>query len=215
MTQRRNHGLIDFILHIHPPRINSKVTVFWPTMCMGGLSFFLFLLLLLTGILLMFFYGPGDPKTAFNSLTLIQDIVPYGSFIRSIHKWAGQLMVFTIVVHLARVVLTGSYRPPREFNWIIGVILLVLTVFLDFTGYLLIGDATARYATKVAFSLTGQVPLAGSLMQIILFGGNPTTDLAGLRIYLWHCVILPLVLTIFMGWHFYRVRKDGGVKWPL
>lgn len=215
MSYKGNNGLIDFILHLHPQRVNSQVGGLRPTMCLGGLSLFFFLLLVVTGLLLMFFYQPGNPDTAFDSLTVIQDLVPYGAFVRSIHKWAGQAMVLTVVLHLVRVIVTGAYRPPKELNWVIGVLLLLLTVVLDFTGYLLIGDVTARHAAKIAYALSGEVPFAGPYLQVLLFGGEPATDLAGLRIYLWHCMVLPLLMTLLMGWHFYRVRKDGGVQWPL
>lgn len=215
MEKKSQTGILDFILHLHPPKSDSKVTGLLPTLCMGGLSFFFMLLLLATGLLLMFYYQPGNGETAYKSLVIIQDVVPYGGLIRSIHKWAGQAMVFTIVIHLVRVILTQAYRPPREGNWVIGVLLLILTIMLDFSGYLLIGDDMARYATEIAYGLTGEIPYGGILFQRIIFGGDPTGDLGGLRIYLWHCMVLPGFIFLLTGWHFYRVRKDGGVKWPL
>lgn len=215
MGGARGRGFRDFIKHIHPPKVANSTAGVLPTLCVGGLSFFFFLLLLVTGLLLMLFYQPGSPAAAYDSLTVIQDVVAFGWFVRSVHKWAGQAMVFTVILHLVRVVVTGAYRPPREFNWVIGVLLLLFTVLLDFTGYLLIGDATARHALKVAHALAGEVPLAGFALQLVLFGGPPDADLAGVRVYLWHCMLLPLLVAVFSFWHFYRVRKDGGVKWPL
>ena len=216
VEKKLRSSLLDFLTHIHPPRINRRIIGFWPTMCMGGLSFFLFIVLSVTGLLLMLFYQPGDSQLALTSITVIQDVIPYGGFIRSLHKWAGQLMVFTVMLHLIRVVLTNAYRPPKELNWVIGVILLIFTVALDFSGYLLVGDVVAREAGKIASALMGEVPgIGGYLQQIVFAGNNPLTALGGLRVYIWHCLFLPMLSFLLMGWHFFRVRKDGGVEWPL
>ena len=208
-------GFLAFILHIHPPRIDQNSAGFFPTMCLGGISFFLAVCLCITGFLLMLFFEPGDPQTALNSMITIEDVVFHGRLIRSAHYWAGQLMVITVVMHLIRVLLTGAYAPPREGNWMIGVLLLLITIILDFSGYLLIGDSTARHASSIVWGITAEIPLLGEFLQQTLFGGNPVTIIAGLRLYFWHCIFLPFLLLAIMAWHFFRVGKDGGVKRSL
>lgn len=215
-SQKVNNGsLSQFIGHIHPRRLPPGVIGLRPTFCLGGLSALFFLVLLLTGVLLMFFYTPGATATQSASLVTIQEVAAYGWLVRGMHKWAGQAMVATVFLHMLRVVLSGAYRPPREGNWVIGVGLLGLTVLLDFSGYLLVGDATSLLAQQVVSGILRELPSGGNLLLRAFLGGEAGGELAGLRIYAWHCMGLPLAAASMMGWHFYRVRRDGGVKAPL
>jgi quinol-cytochrome oxidoreductase complex cytochrome b subunit len=173
------------------------------------------LLLILTGFLLMPFYQPGTPKEAIGSVVTIEEAVAYGSFIRSLHFLTGQLMVVTLVGHTLRVLISGAFAPPRQGNWLIGMGLLLLTFFLDFSGYLLIGDERAMDASRVAFGLFGEVPLFGKIFQTLLFGADPVGYGAGLRLYTLHCGVLPFFALGLCAWHFYRIRRDGGVSQGL
>ncbi len=126
-------------LHLHPARIRRHGLRVRYTWCMGGLTFLLFLVTLLTGVFLMFFYRPTDEYAYVDMKRLMFD-VPFGAVTRNMHRWAAHGMVITVMLHMYRVFLTGSYKPPREFNWVVGVSLLALTLFLSFTGYLLPWD---------------------------------------------------------------------------
>ncbi|WP_227761774.1 cytochrome b N-terminal domain-containing protein [Zhaonella formicivorans] len=208
----RKRGFFSFLAHLHPRKIKAGTIGFSPTFCLGGLSAFMFLVLVASGTLLLFYYTPGEAALQYGSIITIDQVIAYGWLIRGIHKWAGQLMVVLVFGHMLRVFMHGAYRPPREGNWVIGVALLILTVLLDFTGYLLLGDQTAVLAQNVVGGILNRFPLAGDMLNAIVFGGEPGGSTAGIRIYIWHCIVLPAVLLLLMLWHFYRVRKDGGVS---
>jgi quinol-cytochrome oxidoreductase complex cytochrome b subunit len=200
---------------------------------MGGLSFFLFLVLTLTGVLLMFYYRP-TVEYAYGDMVDLGEQVPLG-IMREIHRWGAHAMVISVWLHMFRVFMTGSYKPPREFNWVIGVFLLVLTLFLSFTGYLLPWDQLAMWAVTVGTNMGGATPLLGSegpasaLLSIgevnlvhsgadakfALLGGRFVGDAALLRFYVLHCVAVPLIASLLMAIHFWRIRKDGGISSPL
>lgn len=201
-------SLRNFLLHLHPHRLERRKVNFWQSLCLGGLSAFLFFLLLGTGIILALFYTPGDLKSQYGSIVTIEQVIAYGWLIRGLHRWAGQGMVITVLLHMVRVVLQGAYRPPRQANWVIGVVLMLLTVLLDFSGYLLLGDATSLLAQRVISSIIALIP-GGELLQSGIFGDSVGGLSAGIRIYAWHCFALPAALIVLMLWHFYRVRRDG------
>jgi quinol-cytochrome oxidoreductase complex cytochrome b subunit len=200
---------------------------------MGGLTFFLFLIETVTGILLMFYYRP-TLEFAYNDIIALREHVPLG-VLREIHRWGAHAMVITVWLHMFRVFMTGSYKPPREFNWGVGVILLVLTMLLSFTGYLLPWDQLAVWAITVGANMAAATPLAGvegpgtMLLKVgevgLVHSGNDAKFglLAGrfigeatlLRFYVLHCVAIPFVVTILIALHFWRVRKDGGISGPL
>ena len=161
------------------------------------------------------FYKPGSPNEALGSTLTIEEALAYGSFIRGLHFWAGQLMVLTIMGHALRVLVHGAFAPPRQGNWLIGMGLMVTTFLLDFSGYLLIGDERAMDAARVAFGLLGEVPFVGKMLQTLFFGAHPVGEGAGLRVYTLHCGILPFFALGLCAWHFYRIRRDGGVTQGL
>ena len=204
----------NVFLHIHPVRVRQHAVKFAYTFCLGGLSFFLFLVLTITGVYLMFFYVPSA-TLAYTNILDIQSQVTFGLLTRNIHRWAAHLMVFFVFLHMMRVFYHGAYKPPREFNWVIGVILLTLTLLLSFTGYLLPWDQLALWAVTVGTNMMGYTPVFGGQMRYALLGSKEISGDTLLRWYTLHVLLLPFVIVIFMAIHFWRVRKDGGISGPL
>jgi len=174
----------------------------------------MFLIETLTGILLLLHYIP-TAAGAYASIQDITHVAPYGFFLRNIHYWAGQIMIALVGLHMVRVFWTGSFAPPRQFNWIIGLMLLVGALLVDFTGYLLVWDARSLWAWTIARNLCGTVPVIGAAVGSLLFGPEQVRDAALIRMYVWHVVLLPAFIAVLMGWHFWRIRKDGGISQPL
>ena len=145
------------LYHLHPVKVKRHAVKVSYTLCLGGLSFFLFILLTVTGIFLMFFYRPTTAQ-AWNDIYTLQTSVTFGLLVRNMHRWAAHLMVLSVFLHMARVFYHGAYKPPREFNWVIGVILLTLTLLLSFTGYLLPWDQLALWAVTVGTNMMGYTP---------------------------------------------------------
>jgi len=141
----------------------------------------------------------------------IQYVVSNGTFLRNMHRWSAHLMVFTVFLHMLRVFFKGAYKPPREFNWIIGVILLLLTLLLSYTGYLLPYDQLSYWAVTVGANIVKYVPFIGTKIRFLLLGGNQIGDYTLVRFYVLHCVILPSVMLLLVALHFWRIRKDGGL----
>src|SRR5215216_552685 len=186
----RQQALIMFnnvFLHLHPVRIRRESLRITYTFCLGGLSFFLFLLLTITGVLLMFYYRPAT-SVAYQDMNDL---------------------------HMLRVFYTGAYRPPREFNWAIGAILLFCTFFLSFTGYLLPWDQLGIWAVTVGTNMAGATPFVGEQTRFLLIGGYEISDNTLVRWYVLHVIGVPLVTAVLMAVHFWRIRKDGGISGPL
>ena len=211
--QRMMVVLNSVFLHLHPVRLPKHAVKLKFTWCMGGLSFFIFLILTISGILLMFYYRPTI-EYAYTDMIDLSEQVPFG-IMREIHRWGAHAMVITVWLHMFRVFMTGSYKPPREFNWAIGVILLVLTLLLSFTGYLLPWDQLAIWAVTVGGNMAGYTPVFGAQIKFILFAGLEATAATLLRFYVLHVLFFPFIIVIFMAIHFWRVRKDGGISGPL
>lgn len=208
----------NLMYHLHPVKVKRHGLKLTYTFCLGGLSFFLFILLTLTGIFLMFFYRPTAEVAsaqAYSDMQLILTSVFFGDLVRNIHRWGAHLMVFTVTLHMARVFYTGAYKPPREFNWIVGVVLLFLTLGLSFTGYLLPWDQLSIWAVTVGTSLGGYSPQIAKEANFLLLGGVVVGPGTLLRWYVLHVIALPFVTVIFLAVHFWRIRKDGGISGPL
>ncbi len=219
--------LSNVFLHLHPARINRDAVRYAYTWGMGGITFFLFLVLTITGIMLMFYYHPSR-ILAYQDMLELESTVPFGPLLRNMHRWAAHAMVITVMLHMLRVFLTGSYKPPREFNWGVGVILLTLTLLLSFTGYLLPDDQLGFWAVTVGTNMAKATPLLGAEgplgeeigitkytdVRFALLGGSIVDSNAILRAYIWHCIGLPFILSIFVVVHFWRIRKDGGISGP-
>jgi len=201
----------NFFLHVHPTKVRKRSVKFMYTWGLGGLSFGLFIVLTVTGALLMLYYRPSAPQ-AYWDMKDLQFVVSNGQFLRNMHRWAAHAMVAVVFLHMLRVFYTGSYRPPKEFNWVIGVLLLVLTILLSYTGYLLPWDQLAFWGISVGTNMIRAIPFGlGEKISFLLLGGNIVGENALVRFYVLHCFILPVLGMVLMGIHFWRVRKDGGV----
>src|SRR2546422_7589457 len=220
-------------LHLHPAKVRRHGVRMRFTWCMGGLTFLMFLMTVITGIYLMFYYRPVG-EYAFADIQYLEQDMPFGMLMRNMHRWAAHAMVVFVWLHMFRVFLTGSYQPPREFNWIVGVLLLVLTLLLSFTGYLLPWDQLAIWAVTVGSNMARATPFAGvegpgsSLLMLngvslitsgsdakfALLGGRSVGRMTINRFYVLHCVGIPVVAIILMAVHFWRVRNDGGISRP-
>ena len=219
--------LSNVFLHLHPAKINRDAVAYNYTWGMGGITFYLFIVLTFTGVLLMFYYHPTKVQ-AFRDILYLEHDVPFGKLLRNMHRWAAHLMIITVWLHMFRVFLTGSYKKPREFNWMVGVILMLLTMLLSFTGYLLPDDQLGFWAVTVGTNMARATPLLGhegplgpelgmtafNDVRFALLGGSIVDSNALLRAYIWHCIAIPLIAGIFMAVHFWRVRQDGGISGP-
>ena len=198
----------NVFLHLHPVRVRQHAVKFAYTFCLGGLSFFLFLVLTVTGVYLMFFYAPSATQ-AYSDILQIQSQVPFGLLTRNIHRWAAHLMVFFVFLHMMRVFYHGAYKPPREFNWVVGVVLLFLTLFLSFTGYLLPWDQKAYWATRVGTDIAGSTPFIGHFLLVSMRGGETISGATLGRFFTLHVLVLPVVIVVFLGAHFWMIRRHG------
>ncbi|HWC96204.1 MAG TPA: cytochrome b N-terminal domain-containing protein [Candidatus Sulfopaludibacter sp.] len=211
--ERASTSFTNFFLHIHPVKVNRHTLKPAYTLGLGLISLFLFFILVATGILLMFYYVPSTSQ-AYDRMLDLRGTVAFGIFLRNMHRWSAHGMVAMVFLHMCRVFLTGSYKKPREFNWVIGVLLLLVTLFLSFTGYLLPWDQLAFWAITVGTSIAGYAPLIGKQMQFVLLGDTTVGQEALLRFYVLHVAVLPAVLVTLVGVHFWRIRKDGGLSRP-
>jgi len=156
----------------------------------------------------MFFYHPAVPQAYFDMHDLATSVA-FGQFVRNIHRWSAHLMVLVVFLHLIRVFVSGAYKAPRQFNWLIGVALLVFTLLFSFTGYLLPWDQLSFWAITVGTNIAGYVPVVGSSVQRMLLGGSEVGGATLLRFYVLHIYVLPVLLGLFLSVHIWRVRKDG------
>jgi quinol-cytochrome oxidoreductase complex cytochrome b subunit len=200
----------NLFLHLMPVKVREQSLRLRATYYLGSFSFFLFVLLTLTGILLMLYYHPAVPQ-AYLDMKDLRFVVSSGVFLRNLHRVAAHLMVIAVFWHMFHVFYRGGYRPPHEFNWVVGVVLLLLTLFLSYTGYLLPWDQLAFWAITVGTNIISAMPLLGHEVRFLLLGGNIVGENALLRFYVLHCVILPLLAGLFIAVHFWRIQKDGGL----
>lgn len=200
----------NVFLHIHPVKVSRKSLRWSYSFGLGIISIILFGVLAWTGILLMFYYVPSVER-AYSTMKEIQLSIPLGQLSRNMHRWAAHAMVLVVILHMVRVFYTGAYKPPREFNWILGVILLLLTLGASFTGYLLPWDQLSYWAITVGTNISGYAPIVGEGMRQILLGGFDVGQNALIRFYTLHIAALPVILTIIISVHIWRVRKDGGM----
>jgi cytochrome b6 len=175
---------------------------------LGGMTLFLFVIQVGTGILLLFYYRPSA-EHAFESVQFLMAEVQFGWLIRSIHSWAANLMIFTAFLHLFSVLLMKAYRPPRELTWISGAVLLGLAMGFGFTGYLLPWNELSYFATRVGTNIVGAVPLVGSFIAKVLKGGEDVTGATLTRFYAIHVAVLPMLTSLLLGLHLYLVQKHG------
>lgn len=198
----------NFFLHLYPVKIPARVLRIRYSFRLGFIATVLFLTLVVTGVYLMFFYTPAV-GSAYGDMQRIRTGVGFGQLVRNVHRWAAHLMVLVVVLHLARTFFAGAYKKPRQFNWVIGVVLLVLTLGLSFTGYLLPWDQLSYWAVTVGTNLIQYVPLLGSTLQKLLIGGSQIGQTTLLRFYALHVAVLPVAVVLVLCIHIWRVRKDG------
>lgn len=203
----------SFFHHLHPPTLPAQQSRLRYTLGAGGISVFLVLILIVTGILEMFYYIP-TPEGAGPSIQTITFLVPFGALIRNLHFWAAQALVVIAVLHMLRVIFTGAYAPPRRFNYVLGICLLVLILFLDFTGYVLRWDEGVRWALVAGTNLIKTIPWLGPDLYGMVMGGSQPGPATLIRFYTWHVFGLTLLLVGLGVWHLFRVRRDGGIAVP-
>src|SRR5512146_2304202 len=185
----------SFFHHLHPPTIPAAQARWRYTLGAGGTGVFLLLVVAASGILEMFYYIP-TPERAALSIQTISYLVPLGGFVRNLHFWSAQLLLIVGGIHLARVVFTGSYAPPRRFNYLLGMALFVFAILLDFTGYVLRWDQGVQWALVVGTNLLKTIPLAGDAVFTLAAGGTELGTQTLIRFYAWHIFGLTLVAIV-------------------
>jgi quinol-cytochrome oxidoreductase complex cytochrome b subunit len=198
----------NFFLHLYPVKIPARVLRFRYSFRLGYIAAVLFGILTVTGVYLMFVYTPS-PTVAYGDMQHLKTGVGFGQLVRNVHRWSAHLMVLVVFLHLARVFLAGAYKRPREFNWVIGVVLLLATLAFSFTGYLLPWDQLSYWAVTVGTNLVHYVPAIGTTLQDLLIGGDQIGPNTLLRFYALHVAVLPGLLIVMLAVHIWRVRKDG------
>jgi quinol-cytochrome oxidoreductase complex cytochrome b subunit len=206
----------NFLLHWFPAKVTRQSLSWNYSFWLGTISAVLFLILVITGIPLMFLYVPSVER-AYLSVKDIEFTVSYGWFLRGLHRISAHLMVAVVFLHMVRVFLTGAYKngtavhQNRPLNWIIGIVLLLLTLLLSFTGYLLPWDQLAYWAITVGTNIASAAPGVGEAMRFFLLGGTTIEQNTLIRFYVLHCFFLPLLVLMLFSYHMWRVRKDGGL----
>jgi quinol-cytochrome oxidoreductase complex cytochrome b subunit len=203
----------SFLLHVQPAKVNRHSLRASYSFGLGLISLYLFLILTFTGVLLMFYYVPSTDH-AYNVMKDLQFVVSAGLIMRNMHRWAAHLMVIFVLLHMCRVFYTGAYKRPREFNWVLGVGLFLLTLGLSFTGYLLPWDQLAYWAITVGTNIAAYAPYIGPELKYVMLGGNAVGQEALIRFYALHVIVLPAIAGFMIAIHVWRVRKDGGLSRP-
>ncbi|MGH8873139.1 MAG: cytochrome b N-terminal domain-containing protein [Acidimicrobiia bacterium] len=213
--RNRSYVVMNNVLyHLHPVKVKRHGVKLSYTLCLGGLSFFLFILLTITGIVLMFYYTPSA-ETAYADIEALSTNVAFGSLVRNMHRWGAHLMVLSVFLHMSRVFYHGAYKPPREWNWAVGTFLLFCTLWLSFTGYLLPWDQIAFWAVNVGNAMAAYAPAVPTESAFIIFSGIDIGPQTLIRFYVYHVIAFPLIMAIFLMIHFWRIRKDGGISGPV
>ncbi len=204
-------GRPGFFHHLHPPTVLAAQARWRYTLGAGGLAVFLVVVLIVTGVLEMFFYIP-TPEQAAPSIQAITYLIPYGQLVRYLHYWAAQVLVLVAGLHLLRVIFTGAYG--RRFNYVLGVTLFVLTLCMDFSGYMLRWDEGVRWPLVAGTNLLRTIPLWGNTLYLAVVGGDLPGAATLIRFYTWHIFGLTLALVALVAWHIFKVRRDGGIAAP-
>jgi quinol-cytochrome oxidoreductase complex cytochrome b subunit len=203
----------NLFLHIHSVKVRKHSLNATYTFGLGIISAILFFVLVVTGIALMFYYIPSTGE-AYNRMLDLRSNVNFGFLLRNLHRWGAEAMLVVVILHMARVFFTGAYKPPREFNWVIGVILLLLTIGLSYTGYLLPWDQLAFWGITIGAAIMAYVPVIGKPMREFVLGGDMVGQEGLIRFYVLHVAILPSLMATFIAIHIWRIRKDGGLSHP-
>ena len=211
--ERRRYLLKNLILHFRPATVPEKTLKFTLTWGLGGMAAVLIFLQLGTGLLLKFVYVP-TPLDAYTSILALNNEVIFGQLIRNIHHWSANFLVPIVLLHMLRVFFTGAFHPPRQFSWIIGLGLFGLVLTANFTGYLLPYDQLAYWAVTVSTGMLEYIPAIGHRLQEIIQGGHEIGPATLSIFFAIHTAVVPLGLIILMAFHFWRIRKAGGLVIP-
>ncbi|MCX6280338.1 MAG: cytochrome b N-terminal domain-containing protein [Bacteroidetes bacterium] len=203
----------NILLHLHPAKVSEHSLTFHRTFGLGGMAALLIVLQILTGILLRFYYIPS-PAEAYNSIIFLKTHVAFGQFIRNIHYWSGVFLLLIAFLHFLRVFFTGAYREVRKVNWLFGLFLLFLIVLSNFTGYLLPWDQLAYWAITVSTNIIGYFPFFGNGLRMTIIGGNELGSDTLQTFFAFHSAMIPFLLLAIVIYHFWRVRKAGGIMLP-
>ena len=212
--QERKWAVVNnFVLHFRPVRVPARTLAYAHTFGLGGMSLVLVLLLIGTGGLMMLAYEPA-PGDAYRSVLALQDSTLFGGLVRSIHHWSANFLIAIVILHLLRVFFTGGFHPPRQFNWVIGVTLLLCVIASNLTGYLLPWDQLSYWAITISTGMLTYVPVIGEWLQRTVRGGAEIGRSTLIIFYTLHTTVVPVLILILMGFHFWRVRKAKGVVVP-
>ncbi len=203
----------SFFHHLHPPTIPARQSRLRYTLGAGGFSVFLILVLGITGVLEMFYYIP-TPQEAGATIQVITYLVPFGNIVRNLHFWSAQFLVILVALHMLRVIFTGAFTQPRRFNYLLGLGLFILVLFLNFSGYVLRWDEGIRWALVAGTNLVKSIPVVGPNLYWFIIGGAKPGSATLIRFYTWHIFGLNLFLVVLSVWHFFRIRRDGGIAAP-
>ena len=198
--------------HTEQYNLDNKFWYWYPLYALGSFSTIAYVVAAISGALLGFYYSPataGDPSTAYNNITFIMTDLRFGFFLRSLHRWAAQVMVAAVFLHMLRVYFTGAYKEPRELNWIIGIVLISLTLVFGYTGYLLPWDQLAYWAGTIGVNMALSIPLAGQWVAQLLFGGFTLSQATLQRMYILHVFFLPFITTAIIAIHIGIVWMQG------
>jgi len=200
-------------MHMRPVYVPAKALRFTHTFGLGGMSLVLFLMLVGTGLLMIFVYEPS-PERAYQSILFMQEEILFGRLIRGVHHWSANLLIAVAALHMLRVYLTGAFHAPRQSNWLIGLGMLLLILLSGFTGYLLPWDQISYWAITICTEMLAYMPGIGQTLQRVVLGGTEIGSATVINFYALHIIVVPLSLVVLMTWHFWRVRTAGGVVVP-
>lgn len=212
-TVKKSRAFTNILLHLHPVVVSKESISFTRTFGLGGMAALLIVIQFITGIMLRFYYEPF-PQKAYDSIVHLQNSVLFGQLIRNIHHWCGVFLVIIAFLHLLRVFFTGGFQASRKVNWIIGLVLFILIIFSNFTGYLLPWDQLAYWAITVGTSLLNYFPVIGENIRQFVLAGDEVNAKTLIIFYNFHTAVLPILLLLLMAYHFWRVRKAGGIYLP-
>lgn len=203
----------SFLLHFRPRSVPERTLKLSLTWGLGGMAVVLVFLLFGSGLMLKFAYEP-TPGKAYESIVYLNNQVPFGKLLRNIHRWSANGLIFVVFLHCLRIFYTGAYAAPRQFNWIIGLILFSAVLLSNFTGYLLPWDQLAYWAITISTSMLDYIPIVGTGLKEWLLGGSEPGPKTLINFYAIHTAILPLLLLFFLPFHFWRIRQANGLIIP-
>lgn len=212
-SERARWTRFTFMLHLRPVKVAASTLRWTHTFGLGGSGLVLLILLVMTGVLQMLVYQPV-PDVAYDSVLALEHDVAFGPLVRGVHYWSANLLILVLLMHAARTFLTGGHRGQRSFTWVLGIGLLAGVLAAGFTGYLLPWDQRSYWAVTISTGMLTYFPVCGDLLRKVVLGGNEIADTTLVNFYTLHTTIIPVTLLLLAAWHFWRVRRAGGVIEP-